>query len=52
MASDFEKYINLGEPINFRNKLPKGLLIVDQEGIPILKIESEDLEKLGRQLKA
>ncbi|WP_370476500.1 M61 family metallopeptidase [Tamlana flava] len=51
-ASDFEKYINQGELIDFSNQLPEGLMVEDQEGIPILKIESDDLKKLGRRLKA
>ncbi len=48
---EFEKYINKGELINFKNQVPDGLLIEYRDNVPIFKIDPTSTEEVGKKLK-
>ncbi len=49
--ADFEKYIIKGQLIDFTDELPKGLSLVNQEGIPVFRIQAADKSELTAVLK-
>lgn len=51
VETEFEKYINKGELIDFKNQVPDGLLIEDQDSVPVFKIEPSRIEELEINLK-
>jgi predicted metalloprotease with PDZ domain len=48
---EFEKYINKGELIDFKNQLPDGLLIENRDDVPVFKIDPTSRKELGMKLK-
>ena len=48
---EFEKYINKGELIDFKNQLPDGLLIEYKDDVPVFKIDPTSTKELEKKLK-
>nr|WP_299339736.1 hypothetical protein [Allomuricauda sp.] len=51
VKSQFEKYINRGELIDFRNQIPDGLSIDYRDQIQIFKIDAANSTELERKLR-
>jgi len=51
VETEFEKYINNGQLIDFKNQVPDGLLIEYRDDIPIFKIDTFSTKELEKKLK-